>query len=369
MRITARRRVLLRRWRRALGPAMARPHLRDLGLSALGAGLALGLGALVVMLLHLITPESMLRVALVAPLGASAFLIFAVPASPLAQPWSVVVGNGISGLVALAVMHIGLPEPAAIALAIAAAFLAMGALRAMHPPGGAMALAIALLAQDEGAPSFDFILSPVLIDSLLLVLAGVLWARLTRRHYPFRQPAAPRRGPHATKDPAPRQRHGLTAEDLAAILERLRLSANIGTGDYARLLDAAGDAATRLRLQGLSAGAVMSRDLITASPDTSRAALRALFLHHRIKSLPILDTDGGLAGIISQSDLIRTEGQDLPASRIMTPQPITAEADSPAHLLIDLLSDGAHQAVPVMAHGKPVGIITRSDLIATLAQG
>ena len=75
-----------------------------------------------------------------APMGASAVLLFAVPASPLAQPWSILGGNTVSALVgvscALLLGHTGLAASAAGALAIAAMF----ALRCLHPPGGAVAV-------------------------------------------------------------------------------------------------------------------------------------------------------------------------------------------------------------------------------------
>ena len=58
---------------------------------------------------------------LAAPLGASAVLVFAVPASPLAQPWSVIGGNTLSALVGVACAAL-LPDPAlAGALAVALA--------------------------------------------------------------------------------------------------------------------------------------------------------------------------------------------------------------------------------------------------------
>ena len=78
---------------RALGPAMARIRLRDAGLAALGAGLGLAACAWLIL-----APEVDLRHGLymIAPLGASAVLLFAAPNSPLAQPWSAVVGNSVS---------------------------------------------------------------------------------------------------------------------------------------------------------------------------------------------------------------------------------------------------------------------------------
>ncbi|RYH63846.1 MAG: hypothetical protein EON54_07270, partial [Alcaligenaceae bacterium] len=72
-----------------------------------------------------------------APLGASAVLVFAVPASPLAQPWAVIGGNVLSALVGSACAAL-IPDPAwAGAAAVALAIALMFSLRCLHPPGGA----------------------------------------------------------------------------------------------------------------------------------------------------------------------------------------------------------------------------------------
>src|SRR3954468_6919676 len=77
---------------------------------------------------------------LIAPLGASAVLVFAVPASPLAQPWSVIGGNTLSAVVGIACARwIGDPALAA-SIAVAGAIALMLVTRSLHPPGGAMAL-------------------------------------------------------------------------------------------------------------------------------------------------------------------------------------------------------------------------------------
>ena len=81
---------------------------------------------------------------LVAPIGASAVLLFAIPASPLAQPWAVVGGNTVSALAAVVLTRF-VQEPAlAAGCAVGVAILAMTALRCLHPPGGAAALLVAL---------------------------------------------------------------------------------------------------------------------------------------------------------------------------------------------------------------------------------
>ncbi|WP_287815409.1 HPP family protein, partial [Pseudomonas sp.] len=126
--------------------------------------------------------------ALVAPLGASAVLVFALPSSPLAQPWSVVGGNTLSALIGIA-CALWIPEAnLAAAVAVALAIAAMFTLRCLHPPGGASALLMVLI----GAQDFSYAWSPVALDSLLLVSAGLLYNNLTRRPWPHvPRPAEP----------------------------------------------------------------------------------------------------------------------------------------------------------------------------------
>jgi len=144
--------------RAALGAALGL-LLADLALWGLGAG----------------------QTALIAPFGASAFLIFSVPGSPLAQPWPAVVGNTVSALSALAVLLLGLPPLATICLAVLLAIVAMALTRSLHPPGGAVAIATVL-----AAPAFSFALIPVAAGSAALVLGGILWHRALGRPYPLR---------------------------------------------------------------------------------------------------------------------------------------------------------------------------------------
>lgn len=81
---------------------------------------------------------------LVAPIGASAVLVFALPASPLAQPWPVIGGDLISAAIGLAVGHVlGAPVLSA-SLAVGLSIASMSLLRCLHPPGGACALLCAL---------------------------------------------------------------------------------------------------------------------------------------------------------------------------------------------------------------------------------
>lgn len=127
---------------------------------------------------------------LVAPMGASAVLVFAVPASPLAQPWPVIGGNAVSAGVGLLAAW-AIPEPAlAAGAAVGGAILTMSLLRCLHPPGGAAALTVAIGGPAVKAAGLLFPLVPVALDAVLLTLAGLAFHRLSGHTYPHR-PAEP----------------------------------------------------------------------------------------------------------------------------------------------------------------------------------
>ncbi|MGZ3253432.1 MAG: HPP family protein [Burkholderiaceae bacterium] len=82
---------------------------------------------------------------LIAPMGASAVLLFCVPASPLAQPWSIIGGNLVSALIGVTCAKLFVDAPLlAAALAGCLAIGAMFSLRCLHPPSGAVALTAVL---------------------------------------------------------------------------------------------------------------------------------------------------------------------------------------------------------------------------------
>jgi len=148
---------------------------------------------------------------LIAPLGASAMLVFCVPASPLAQPWPVIGGSLISAATGLAAGHfLGSPwlaSGAAVGMAIALMTLA----RCLHPPGGACALLCAL--GSTGAEVWGaFHLLPVAANVLALAATGWLYNNLTGHPWPHTMPKIP-------VTTAPAVTPSYQREDLEAVLE------------------------------------------------------------------------------------------------------------------------------------------------------
>ena len=121
---------------------------------------------------------------LMASLGASALLVFALPGSPMAQPWAVIGGHTLSALVGISCFHLIAMPMFALPAAAAFSILGMFVLRCLHPPAAAVALIVVL----GEVGRFRYALFPVMVDSVLLVMAGAIYSNLTGKVYPNRPP-------------------------------------------------------------------------------------------------------------------------------------------------------------------------------------
>ncbi|QWD74545.1 HPP family protein [Polynucleobacter sp. TSB-Sco08W16] len=119
---------------------------------------------------------------LMASLGASALLVFALPGSPMAQPWAVIAGNTLSALIGITVFIL-IPEPLlAMPIAASLSILGMFVLRCLHPPAAAVALIVVL----GHVAHYRYAFFPVMVDSILLVIVGAIYSNLTGKRYPNR---------------------------------------------------------------------------------------------------------------------------------------------------------------------------------------
>jgi len=323
---------------------------------------------------------------LVAPLGASAVLVFAMPAGPMAQPWSVVGGNTLSALVGIAGVHgvhlLGSPELAA-ALAVATAIAAMLALRCLHPPGGATALMMVL--GGIGDPSFA--LYPVLLNSVLLVLAGIAYNHATGRPYPHRQlpPAGAAGGGRAVDSDMD--------ADLDAVLARYNQVLDVSRDDLKSLLAQTQLRAYDRKLAELRCADIMSRELVTVQFGTPLQEAWALLRSRRIKALPVVDRAFRIAGIITVADFMRAAELDVyegfedklrtlvrttrsvyaskpeVVGQIMTRNVRVAGIQRRLLDLIPLFGSTGHHHIPIIGEGERlVGMITQSDVVAALGR-
>ncbi|WP_229491837.1 HPP family protein [Massilia sp. HP4] len=230
---------------------------------------------------------------LVAPMAASAVLLFCVPASPLAQPWPVIGGNVVSALVGIACVQL-LPDPLFAAplaggLSIAMMFL----LRCLHPPGGAVAMTAVLGGPAVHEAGFAFALAPVGLNTVLLVLAALLYNRITGAHH-VHKPA-----PSSAAEPS-----AVAAEDIDAALEHFGEALDVSRDDLAVIVNDAEHHAAERRARALHARDVVVPPLARLAPDMPLGTARAILLRHGLPSLPVVDDAGRLLGVLALKGLL-----------------------------------------------------------------
>lgn len=181
---------------------------KQMVIASIGAGLGLMITSLTS---HWLLGE--VNLWFVAPMGASAVLLFGLPNSPLAQPWSIVGGNMVAGVVgvttALWVSHPAL----ACGIAACVTIVLMFQLRCLHPPSGAVALTAILGGNGVQQLGYHFILTPVLLNSVCLALLALLFNNLAGRRYPHPLAATETKAPPVVIDVP------ITREDLHQALE------------------------------------------------------------------------------------------------------------------------------------------------------
>ena len=146
----------------------------------------------------------------------------------------------------------------------------------------------------------------------------------------------------------------------------------------------------------LKAKDIMTKELITVSPETEVVHATKLLLENRINGVPVTDETGKLVGILCQSDLIaqqkklpvpsffsfldglitltsmkhfEKEVQKIAAitvAQAMTPNPVTVRPDTDIEAVAALMVDNNFHTIPVVDEGELVGIVGKEDILRTL---
>lgn len=139
---------------------------------------------------------------------------------------------------------------------------------------------------------------------------------------------------------------------------------------------------TIIMRQRVPVSQIMSKELVTLTPDQSLYEAERLFKKHHIRHIPVVEGDK-LIGIVSYSDLLRisfadmTDGEEEVTSvvydmytipQIMAKTPLTVTADTSIKEVAEILAAQSFHSIPVVDNGKLVGLVTTTDLIKYLLE-
>lgn len=131
--------------------------------------------------LTLLTYKTELGIFLVASFGSTMVLLYGYPESPFAQPKNIFFGHFLTSIVGIIFVNfIPLPIYIIIPLAVGLGVSLMIVTGVTHPPAGGNPIIVII-----GSASFDYILSPIIIGSIIVLVFGVILNRfILKKEYP-----------------------------------------------------------------------------------------------------------------------------------------------------------------------------------------
>jgi CBS domain-containing protein len=110
---------------------------------------------------------------------------------------------------------------------------------------------------------------------------------------------------------------------------------------------------------------IMTTNVITVGDDTRIEDAARLLARHRISGLPVVDSSGALIGVVTEYDVLARSGATV--ADIMTRGVISVSPETDTEDVARLLADRRVRRVPVLDNGRLVGIVSRSDLVQQIA--
>lgn len=215
------------RWLRLLGIELSPVSHRERLVSALGGFVAI----LAVYWTSRLVLGPTASPILVLSMGSTAAMLFAVPHGALSQPWPLLGGHFISGVIGIACL-LWIPDP--MLAAAAATGLALGAmhyLRCIHPPAGATALAAALGNETVKAMGFGFVLAPLMLNVLIMLAVAIAFNGL----FPWRRYPAALVTPGDTSPAATAAYDAISHEDFVFALSQMDSFIDVSEDDLLRI--------------------------------------------------------------------------------------------------------------------------------------
>lgn len=126
-------------------------------------------------------------------------------------------------------------------------------------------------------------------------------------------------------------------------------------------------------------GELMTGDPVVISVDMPLADAAAMMDFYRVSGLPVVDSNGCLVGVLSQTDLLHARATEplwsawpsLAVRHLMTRPAVTVEPDVSIQAAAQLMDDRRiHRLVVTAADGEtPIGVLSVSDLVRSMGEG
>lgn len=376
--------MILKELVKLFGPGKSNVSLHEKIISA-AAGLV-GIGLIMAISQHFLDSQSLPWV--VASMGASAVLLFAVPKGPLSQPWSFVAGHLFSAFIGISVARLITDPVMASAVAVSLAIFVMYLTRSLHPPGGATALTAVVGGSAITELGYWYMLTPIALNLIVMLI----WALIINNLMPNR--CYPNGIKNINKQKIIDETIGLKRpnmihrSDLHEALTEMDVFVDVSEDDLNKIFNLSLMQTHKKKMGEILCRDIMTTNVISVEYDTDVEQVWKLLIEKRVHAFPVIDRAGYVLGVISMDDflnqivvnsnsniitqlhdfILKTNDShtDKPefAGHLMSKPAITISENQHILDLYELFySHNIHHLPVVNSDNKLCGIITPKDLL------
>jgi CBS domain-containing membrane protein len=325
---------------------------------------------------------------LIAPVGASSILLFAMPSSPFSKPWSIVGGNLISSLVGVSAAQCLGTDLTAGAIAVFISIYLMFTLRCVHPPSGAVALMCVIGGESITGMGYQFVISPLLINSLIMVICSLSFHQIIRLIEQRTDHKHQHKRAHSLTDHHPTHH---AQSDLESVLMERNEVLDISLEDLESIFEQTQIKAFNRHHNWLTCAQAMNTQVPHFEFATNLDEAWATIQVKNMQAIPVLTRGGHLLGVVTRSDFMRSVNSsnythfadrlkqflrrntashsDRPevVGQIMRKNVTRVLESSPLLQATEIMLDQKMRHIPVVnAQGLFLGMINQTDMIQAL---
>jgi CBS domain-containing membrane protein len=330
------------------------------------SGLAALIGIALVAWISQVTTGNQGLIFMAASMGSAAVLLFAIPHSPMAQPWPLIGGHVVSALVGVSSYQWLGADPLAASVSVAIAIVAMFFLRCMNPPGGAAALGAVLGGPEIHNLGYYYVLMPVLMNVIVILLAGLVINNIIPgRRYPLMQERGLEKG-HDDFSWALGQSL-IDNEDLTAAMDDHESFIDADRDELRQIYQQATMNAYKRRLGHVSCGDIMINEPTRLTGNMSLGPARRLMENLRRSALPVVDDQRHVIGMLTLDELQQDYENGVRVADVMKKAVDVAFVDQHVLDIVPLISKQGWRAISVVdEQHRLLGVITRSEIARAL---
>ena len=112
---------------------------------------------------------------------------------------------------------------------------------------------------------------------------------------------------------------------------------------------------------------IMTKDVITVSPTTTKRDLAMTLIKNQISGAPVAGRNGKIIGVVSEADIVAKRGKDV--KTLMSKNIISVTEETAVEDIARLMTTHRIKRLPVMRGANVVGIVSRADIVSAIALG